>query len=343
MTPSSHSSDVPGTPEGSGHAVPIHNPVEIWHLASLAAYRNMLRDVTDEQARRALAAAADAAWHAYVATSARTVGQRDALLRAGQPAHIQLDDKEGLPVAIWNDNNPALSDAWGFLQIRPTDADAAPPIALSTPFRQVELSKLPPGTRCLSLHDNRHTATAAVEELVGMVFRDMTRTTDRYAGDEAWRALRAHASFLAAAARASLDRLPDDDFRDWERPVLAACAFEQAPERVAALALTTRAQQALALHFVAKAYAKAQDEVDDRMDNPAARVGALARRMETISALMQTALDAFNQSVLARARIAIADVVPAVIFRPIPYGVPVLAAVPAGAMTPSVIARDERS
>lgn len=343
MTPSHRSPDASGAPEGAGHAVPIHNPAEIWHLAHLSAYRNLLQDVTDVEARRALQAASEAAWHAYVASCSRTPGQRDALLRAGQPAHIQLDDKEGLPVAVWNDNNPALSDAWGFLQIRPTNSDATPPIALSTPFRQVELTKLPAGTRCLSLHDNRHTATAAVEELVGMVFRDMTRTTERYVGEEAWRALRAHASFLSAAARASLDRLPDDDFRDWERPVLSACAFEQAPERVASLALTTRAQQALALHFVAKAYARAQDEVDERLDNPADRIVALARRMTTISTLMQTALDAFNQGVLVRARIALTDVVPAVIFRPIPYGVPVLAAVPAEAMTPSVIARDDPS
>lgn len=340
MTSSNQHPDATPPADGRGYAIPIHNPIEIWHLANLAAYRHVLEVTEDPATRKAILVAAEACWHAYVASTSRTIGQREALLRAGQPAHIQLDDKEGFPVAIWQDNNPSLSDAWGFLQIRPTNAEAAPSIALSTPFRQVELSKLPPGTRCVALHDPRHTATAAVEEIVGMIQRDMCRAKEQYAGDDAWRALRTHASFLAAAARASLERLPDDDFRDWQRPTLSTCAFEQSPERVAALALTTRAQQALALHFVAKAYGQAQDEVDDALESPAARVAAVQRRIETVGALMQTTLDAFNQGVLAKAKIAYAGVVPTVIFRPIPFGVPVLAAVPAEAMAPTLLTRD---
>jgi hypothetical protein len=342
MTLSNASSDDQPASDRPGFAIAVHNPTEIWHLSSIVACRKLLDVVEDPNVRGALLAAAETSWQAYVATTARTVGQREALIRAGQPAHIGLDDKEGFPVVTWNDNNPALSDAWGFLQIRPTNSPTTPSLALSTPFRQVELSKLPAGTRCFALHDPRHTATAAVDELVGLVLRDLKRASEQHQGEDAWRALRSHASFLVAAARASLERLPDDDFRDWQRPTLPSCAIEQASERVAALALTTRAQQALALHFVARGYANVQDEVGDLDESFAARVAEVARRMETLSKLQQTTLDAFNQSVLAKSKVPYVGVVPTVIFRPIPFGVPVLAAIPEETMTLSQIPRTEK-
>jgi hypothetical protein len=317
-------------------ALAVHNPVEIWHLSRLATCRHLLDNVHDADTRAALIAAAETSWQAYVAASTRTPGQQEAMIQAGQPAHIALDEKEGFPVVTWNENNPALSDAWGFLQIRPTNSPATPNLALSTPFRQVEIANLPTGSRCFALHDPRHTATAAVEEIVGLVLRDLGRARDQYQGDDVWRALRSHASFLVAAARASLERLPHDDFRDWQRPTLSNCPIELAAERVAALALTTRAQQSLALHFVARGYAALQEEVGDEE----ARVDALVRRLETASTILQTTLGGLNQAVLAKSNVPYTSVVPTVIFRPIPYGVPVLAAVPLGAMTPTALPRN---
>jgi len=343
MTSTHQHSDATPPADRPSHTVPIHNPIEIWHLAGLAACRHILQVTADQSARDAIGREAEAFWQAYVAATSRTTGQSEALLCSGQPSHIHLDDKVGFPVAIWHDNNPSLSDAWGFLHVRPTNDDTSPSIAISTPFRQVELSKLPAGTRCIALHDPRHTATAAVEELVVMIQRDICRAKLQYTGDDVWRAIRSHASFLSAAARASLERLPDDDFRDWQRPTPTNCGFEQSPERVAALALTTRAQQALALHFVAKAYGQTQDDVDDERDSPSARVASVQRRLETVGSLMQTTLDAFNQSVLAKAKIPYVGIVPTVIFRPIPFGVPVLAAVPEEAMTPALITPGDRS
>ena len=284
----------------------------------------------DKILREALSAAADGCWHSFAATVATTDVQRETLLRGGKPDHISLNAKEGVPQMSWDQSHAAMVDVWGFFQVRPDNDSTAPEIALSTPFRQIELSRLPEGSKFLPIHDPRHTATAAVEEVIGMIQRDMVRALERYEGEQAWRALRSHAAFLSAAARTSLDRLAEDDFRDWKRPALDGCAIAMAPERVATLALTTRAQQTLALGFVARAYAKAQEDADDKEEQVQARIEHVVKSVDAMVLMLRRMLGVLNESLISTAKLAFRRFTTAVIFRPLPAGVPILAVVPDG-------------
>ena len=312
----------------SPEVVLVRSPAAAWHLARLQAYRHVMAWLDDVQVCERLQQGVEACWADAIIALAQTPEHQEDLLVIGPPDEVYLDTKEGIAAMSWRQGKqPEYVDAWGFLKVSPSNQHSVPEIALSTPFRPVVLAGLPADTTIIPVRDPRHTAVAAVNEVIGAIDRDLDRVLRRYEGAEAWRAVRSHVSFLAAAARVAVESLPADSFRDWSRPDTTVCALEGVAERIEMLALTTRAQQGLALHYVTQAYARAQDDADDHHEDPARKVEALQVRVSAMEAYVRRVLDVLNEGVATAAQIGLRGVEMMFIFRPMPASVPVLAIV----------------
>lgn len=313
-------------------------PKEIWHVARLAVFRQVLKAIEQEagpshvvlaKLRESLDADATHEWHAFVSHAARTESQRQAYLAGGEPDHIELDQSEGVPVAAWIHNNPAFADAFGVFQVTPIGSDTTVAAISTNPFRLVDLATLPQGTRTFVITDARHTATAAVHAVLSAVRVDIDAMRLRYLAADAWRALRTHAAMYKALARYSHGNLKPDDFREWRTVRPSVAHFDDVPRYIDEMAGTIRCQQALALSLFADHYVALQESAERAHPSDlAARVNATADGVARAVEFIAVTLAGMNGALLTHAGLTPHEVQAEVIFQTIPRGMPTLIALP---------------
>ncbi len=317
----------------------IVSPSEVWHVARLEAFRHLLRWIENEpgpghhvlaKLRQVLEASAGAEWLGFVSHASRTDAQRQAFLSGGEPDHIALDQSEGVAVAAWMNNNPAFSDAFGVFQVKPEGVDTHISAVSTNPFRLVDLTRLPAGGRAIPVLDARHTATAAVSAILHSADADIDAMKARYVPQDCWRALRTHAQFFKAVARAAMDQIKGDDFRDWNkdaRPILSR--FEDAPRFIHDRAGSVRCQQALALTLFADHYLSIQEKIERAHPHDyAARIEATQKAIVNSVQQLDMTLAGMNGSILVQAGLDPHTVQVEVIFQTIPRGMPSLVVIP---------------
>lgn len=320
-------------------------PGEVWHVARLDAFRMLLKQIENEpgpshivlaKLRQILEASASAEWLSFVGHAARTDAQRQAFLSGSEPDHIALDQSEGVAVAAWMNNNPAFSDAFGVFQVKPEGVDTHITAISTNPFRLVDLSRLPSGARSIPVLDARHTATAAVSSILHAAIADIDAMKARYAPQDCWRALRTHAQFFKAVARAAMDQIKGDDFRDWNkdaRPILAR--FDDAPRFIHERAGSVRCQQALALSLFADHYVAIEEKIERaHASDYVARIEATRQAIVTSAEQLDLTLSGLNGSILVHAGIDPTKVQVEVVFQTIPRGMPMLIVVPVASIEP---------
>lgn len=332
-----------------GVVTSVFNADQAWHLAWLAATRQAIArfpELSPDEAGMIKASAvatyladlrrcAEDAWREYVKLVALSSADCDAYFALGEPTHITLNQEEGAPVAHWNSNNPALAGAFGELLVPGDATTGVPAYNVSDPFKPVDLAALPEGTLKLPLTDSRHTATAAVHELVTFLERDLGRISSCNTQEQAWRAMLQHSRFLKAGARVALSHLQHDHYRDWNPHLPVLHAIQAAPRMVDRHAATTTAQQRIALHYVADAFSAMLAKCEDRHpDDAPQRVEMVLHQVGAARALLQQMVDGLNATVVASAGHDAQAHVAMVVFRPIGHTHPVFVAIPRASVAP---------
>jgi hypothetical protein len=322
--------------EGSGeYEIPdlvlVGNREAIWHLGQLRAYRRAQTLAPGSEASH-FQAAINATWSKVVTVLARTPEHFEDLLSAGVPDDIYLDEKEALPVMRWNrPKQTGRATAWDAVRVDSRGPTDAPEITVSVPFRHIELRTLPSESIIIPVRDSRHTATAAVHEIIEVIERDFTTFIRQHDAPQAWLATWSQVSFMREAARIAMENLMPDSFRDWSRPDTTACAFDAIAERVDTLALTAHGQRVLALQLVSHAYMEAREEVDVRMGEATAnrRLIALGACLRAMVERSGRALAVMNEALAATPSNTHGETASLMfIFCPLPPSTPVLAIIP---------------
>lgn len=324
----------PSTTEGP--ITTISDPEQVWHLARLATAREAIAvfpsidpDTVPPTVLSAVSAYLDQldrcahdAWADYVRLVAFSVAERDAYMAMGEPEHIRLNQEEGTPVAHWNANNPSLAGVFGELLV---EDEGAPSFHVSDPFRPMDLSALPPSALKIALRDSRHTAIAAMHELVTLIYNDFKGIVRMHGAQESWPVVRRHCQFLKSSARISLSFLQHDHYQQWDPTLEPFAGLQQAPLQIDQKAATTTAQQRLALHYASHGYGAVLEKAEVKSGRTGVdRIEAAHDLLRSGLADLGRALDAMNATILGVGGIDPAGVAAMVVFRPVSMGEPTL-------------------
>lgn len=257
--------------KSTGMALPHHVPSHVYHLAQLAAYRDLLEKIHDDQRLakesimsyldRVLCELSESAWRKYC-QAALPPGFAEKNLR--KPNLIRFDPAEGVPVTIWNEENPELTDAWGMFIVSPENCETIAPLTLVSPFQPLDRESLPDATLYIELTDSSHTALATLVEILTAQLKDVSRLFDTHTAHMAWRQMQVLRSWYASIASTSMEYLPRDHLRDWTEHVMPYTSLNDGQTYVSRHGLTVLAQKALALKILTEHFTRHLNKIDEQ-------------------------------------------------------------------------------
>lgn len=288
--------------------------------------------------RQLLDAIAAQDWTAYVDLEAVGPAERSAMLAAGEPLSITLNSEERTPVAIWKGDTVSSGSAFGEITVPSSEHAGSAGYPISDPFKALDLDALPPSTVTCRLTDPRHTATAALHELVSLLLRDLERIAKAESGSIAWRTFLQHARLLRQSADTALSYLGHDHYAGWDPRLPEISVLQQAASAINQHAATTAAQQRIALHYTAYFFTKMlrTAEMAPNVDD-ADRAALVLSLLRESFVLIQTELDTFNSSCAHGLGIVPSAVSMRVVFRPKGILHPVFVAVPIAQLAPTTV------
>lgn len=295
----------------TGTAVPHHVPAQVFHLAQIAALRDLTTALSAEiQAPDDVGASSTPSYIDKVITKhIDQAWQRYCLARFPaelvhhehrQPNHIIFSQTESIPVAVWNEDTPDLTDAWGMFLVTPENSDDIVPLTLTSLFQPIDPKAYPPGTLKFEITDARHTALAVFVEILYGQNADVARLIGSHEPALAWRQVQVLRSWYASVAGTALEFLPRDQLRDWSVNHHSYSTLAEALLFVARNGLTVLAQKGLAFSTLSQYYTQLLDLVDDQFpSNPAAALQAFHAVLSQDHRSQREQLDLMNGAILS--------------------------------------------
>lgn len=317
--------------KGAAIPQPVISPADAWHLSQGQAFERATRLVRDagsiagnmrldeftEEVAKTLAAEADKAWRSYLVRSNHAMP-----IDEGSPdLHVEFDKARDVPVVYLQEDEGAC-DGWGIVDLETRDQGEAG-LMLATPFRQVDLSRLPSRTHVVKLEDAKHAATAAIAEVLAAACRDIKTAFIAKDAAQAWRRLQQVLQTYRLAAKVALEKLGEDDFHHWSRLIPSKIEIGSGAGLICQLATTSRGQLALATHLVASWIQTMADRLE-REHGPAA-AELLVEQVSSAHGRFSGASEAMNTVLAVQHGHAPSTFTAMVIFRPVPGSIPVLA------------------
>lgn len=295
---------------------PILSPAEAWHLARWSLAEKLLSTPAAELAAT-IQSTLEVSRDGFLSTTTlptEMIGQSDKITG-------ELPDSLPFPVAHWPTTDEEIRDTWGFVDM--TD-EGETPFTLVSPFRPVSIATMPEGTQVLRIRDTRHSATAAVVEAMTCAKRDLASALAANSPEMCWRRANTVIHVYRRAARLVFQSLTEEDFVNWNPSAPNEIDISTAPALIAHIAATAKAQSVLAFQIISS---WAQAVVDTAQQDKGSPESAL-QHIRTADEAMGQALDAFNHTLLLRAKIQPQTIRTMVVFRPIPHSIPVMLAIP---------------
>lgn len=313
---------------------PIVSSAESWHLAraqTLGWVRRLiegnpgpltrsvqtaLREVREEEQR---------AWQEYF----EHVGAPFAVQESVDAIEASFDPEMNMPIVRWPDADRVMSDSWGFVDL-PAEGG---PFTLTTPFRSVFLSKLPPGSVPIPISDARHSATAAFVEALQCAQRDVEAAFLATNEAVALRRLGQVIGIYRQAAKLVYRRvLRGDDFNDWTPTLPRKITLARAGSLISQVGATARAHEMLAFHVLAQWMQGHADRVERELPE-GQRLEAFRTELRNALELHERSVAPMHEQAMAESGLDAGSYRCQVIFRPIPNMGPTLVAIPMSAGT----------
>lgn len=318
----------------------IRDPAAVWSLGQCDAFRlavalvalNLRQpgSLTPEQTREAvdrlkdsLARAAHDHWDTFL--SAAGISGPMAML---PPQPVEFDEEAGAPVVSW-ERDAAGSGGWEHVDL----VTQAGRLQLLTPFRQIRINQLPDDALLVPLESAEHVALAAFAEYMVMLHRDVTETIRGVSPRAAWTRCMTLARFYGSAVAMAVRAFRADELTTQGGDTATTAA--EALQLIARLGRSPRAHQALTLHLARMLFDEQLTDIA-RATVAERRPAELVARLKRFKTAAEAELAATNRARIEawcakHGRTVPADAQLLVIFRPIPAGAPVLAAVPGDA------------
>lgn len=307
-----------------GVSQPVVSVTEAWLLARaqcLASLAERARAHPGHPMSAEILELSDAAWAGYFEYAdvpAPLQDQRDAI-------RVHLDPSTDIPVVVW----PQLEDArvgnWSFVdlgQIEGLD------LTMTVPFRQVAVSSLPEETVVVPLTDPRHSAAAALVEMINSGQRDIVAAFAASDPTLAFRRLNRIIQVYRQAAKVTLDQLQRDDFHTWDAKVPKNFSLANAEALICQLGATARSHQVLAVHLLAQWLQALADSKDVKAAPD--RKAALLEEVDAMKSKFGRNLEHYNRLACEAVGKAFEACSVMVLLQPVPRTGPVLAFIPAG-------------
>lgn len=317
----------------------IDDPAQAWHLAQVDAFQQALcllnanlrapeRMPAEEigaavtRLRLIFGRAAREHWEQYVDLTEDPTAQPS--LMDGETAKVDFDEARARPVVV----RGAEQEIWPRVELE--GADANDRFEVTAPFRAVVLERLPPGCKLVPIEQAEHTALASMAEVMRMLHADLTAAARGVSPKVGWMRTQRLLRLYRGAVRLTLRAMRDRELRPTTDALLRAVELAQAPQVVAGVAQTMRAQQLIAIHLGASL-------LRQLMARLIGEGGTFEERASKLIEIIRYAREE-TQLTLAKANRALARIHHRaqrgehleVILRPIPQGPPLLVIVPPG-------------
>lgn len=317
----------------------VREPPAVWALGQTEAFRlavalvqlnlrqpgslsgEQLAEAVD-RLKDSLARAAQEHWESFL--SAAGITGPMAML---PPQPVEFDEDAGAPVVSW-ERDSANTSGWDHVDL----TTQAGRLQLLTPFRRVRINQLPEDAIVVPIESAHHVALAAFAEFMVMLNRDVAEAVRGVSQRAAWTRCATLARFYGSAVAMAVRAFRAEELV--ARGGTAATAAD-ALHLIARIGRSPRAHQALTLHLARMLFDEQLADVA-RTTVAERRPAELLARLKRFKTAAESELDATNRSLIAQwcasnGRTLPADLQLLVIFRPIPSGAPVLAAVPGDA------------
>lgn len=290
--------------KSTGMVIPHHTPSHVYHLAQLSAYRDLLAKIKlDETASKEsvlsyldsiLSDLSEVAWLNYC-KAALPPGFAEKNLR--KPSSIRFDPAEGVPVTIWNEENPELTDAWGMFIVSPENSETIAPLTLISPFQPLAKESLPDSTLYIELTDSSHSALATLFEILSAQLKDVARLANNHTPNMAWRQMQVLRSWYSSIASTSMEYLPRDHLRDWSDHEVPYTNLNNGQIYVTRHGLTVLAQKALSLKILTQHFTSQLNAVDEQYGlEPEHAVNVFLRSMQSDVDALAVQMSATNDN-----------------------------------------------
>lgn len=329
----------------SGKTMVVDDPQAIWHLSRMRAYSEASQAIlaamdeklpknTHERRSRKLAEdmndKAQKAWAEFARCASANEYENEMIAEIGIPDDVRPNVHDNVVVLTWNSASNGENSTWGVFEVRAQADRTDRGFQLTTPFREVQIDRLPEGTQLIRINDPRHAATAALSEIFEMIIRDIESFCVGLQPEQIWQRMRYQAMFYQKVVRISVETLPDDEYRSWEPSLPERINIKDAPAIIARLAATSRAQQILAMHIAARFYLSRIDSAEQGPDDDeeARWVKQVSDALSEARRTLKDALEGYNAAIMAFANIPAQGRSAVAIMRPRPRSLPLLAIVP---------------
>lgn len=307
-----------------GVSQPVVSATEAWLLSraqALASLSELTSGITGQALVDEIRSLSEAAWtnyFQYADVPGSVQAQRHEIV-----AH--LDPDTDIPVVIWPRSDDGRAGAWAFVDLGELEGLD---LTMTAPFRQVAISRLPPDTKTFPLKDPRHSAAAAMVEVMASGRRDITAAFSAQDPVLAFRRLNRIIQVYRQAAQITMRQLQIDDFHTWDPKVPRSFSLAQAEALICQVGASARSHQVLAVHLMA---GWLQNLADDKEINAEEdRKAALLSEVTAMLAKFTRTLEHYNRTACEEAGHAPDSCSVMVIFQPQEQPGPVLAIIPAG-------------
>lgn len=315
---------------------PIISSAEAWHLARAKTLEDLTQRLdndspsdADQQLynlREAVKSDLLSAWTEYFAY----VGAPQSVQDNRAAISVKFDAETSVPLVSWPVVDAAARDRWEFLDVMTSSSGG---FVMTAPFRPVQLSRLPEGSKTLALNDPRHSAAATMVEALECANRDVSSAFLAVNVGIAWRRLNQMVAIYRQGAKVVFKSMSPDDFHSWRQTLPARITLDHAVNLICQVGATARAHEMLAFHLTAE-WMQAQADRIERASPPKERKAAFLSKMDTALARQKRVLEPMHQTALEQAGIDPATVHCQVVFNPLPSGGPVMVAIPQDAAVP---------
>lgn len=210
-------------------------------------------------------------------------------------------------------------------------------VDITPPFRQVDFSRFPDGTKVHPIQGSDHCAILAISDALTVIHADATRFQAFAASPEqAQQLLHAHARFMYELAQVGLSALSSIHIQNWHPRALldAPSDIAAAPSLLALMACTEAGIASLALQWASVAYVRSLSLAPLEGE---ALSESLDRQIAHLDSLRRSAFDhllVMNQNTLQTLRIPPRTHASQAVFRSNQHTFPVLALVPLASPSP---------
>ena len=333
------------------HAVPITRVAEVWPVAHLHAYRDLLpvleqlhkslapgtgpNPLPDELRGRVAAAIAQInelgqqRWNEFIGVAAVHPLHAETLRNAGQPAQIQFNGT--YPFLRWLSPMDGPEANWHPISLRIAEDASGEVFDFNPPFRPVWVEHLPETTIKVPVTDPIHAASIALAEVIGVALGDLSAARGRVSARDNWVRIRMMAHLLQSVVEERMRaELSVDDFKDWVIPSHSSIPLSNAPMLIASHTCNAAAIQILAMRVVQNFILDAMDRAEREPGNETTgqTVDQVFDELEKYHQRIRTRVDALNELVLSECKNLPADYSYQVVARPIPRGTPFFAVFP---------------